>query len=228
MFSAVDCELAETWDEWGDCDARCGPGIKQRVRKIVKHPLNGGKACESTVEKAACEGTNCKFARAPEGYEELKGYYIIESLINNWIIHWMKAFEDRTLYDEARSSNIIYIGWHFGKFVLPTFPIIFRFYPSPNKMAIPIHPLMFIDLSVFRDWKDHSSRIRITSEEQGVQSVQGHPEEPLRPLRRRRISGLRPTIVSSAPFMQLSRPSWIYRPGEERWHINKYGVGGVR
>lgn len=67
----VDCILADKWDDWSECDVRCGPGVKQRRRQIIQHPLNGGRACGKTVEKAPCEGTKCKVARAPNGAEEL-------------------------------------------------------------------------------------------------------------------------------------------------------------
>jgi hypothetical protein len=68
----VDCQLADNWEEWGECDVRCGTGIKQRIRRVVQPALNGGRQCEgNTVEKAVCEGTSCKVARAPDGFEEL-------------------------------------------------------------------------------------------------------------------------------------------------------------
>jgi hypothetical protein len=67
----VDCELGE-WQDWGECDARCGPGVKQRTRPVVVRPMNGGRPCEPTVEKAACDGTRCKYPRAPGGIEELR------------------------------------------------------------------------------------------------------------------------------------------------------------
>jgi len=69
----VDCVLDNNWSTWSDCDVRCGPGIKQRVRQVVQAPLNGGRPCPgNTIEKAVCEGTSCKIARAPQGHEELR------------------------------------------------------------------------------------------------------------------------------------------------------------
>lgn len=67
----VDCAVSAKWGDWGECSARCGLGVKQRTRRVIRPPLNGGKPCDSTIEKIACEGVNCKVARAPEGLEQL-------------------------------------------------------------------------------------------------------------------------------------------------------------
>jgi len=69
---AVDCLVTDDWTEWSECDARCGPGVKQRTRPVLQHPLNGGRPCPLTVERIACEGTKCKVARANEGHDELR------------------------------------------------------------------------------------------------------------------------------------------------------------
>jgi len=73
---AVDCEVGH-WREWGECDVRCGPGVRQRTRPVIVAPLNGGQACPPTVEKSACDGTRCKYPRAPGGLDELRGRYDI-------------------------------------------------------------------------------------------------------------------------------------------------------
>ena len=66
--------MAERWDEWGECSVRCGTGVRQRVRRVLQQALNGGRPCRgSTVEKAVCEGTSCKVARASRGFDELRG-----------------------------------------------------------------------------------------------------------------------------------------------------------
>ena len=70
----MDCVLADQWDDWGPCSVRCGTGIKRRVRRVLQEPLNGGRPCPgNTVEKAVCEGTSCKVARASNGFDELRG-----------------------------------------------------------------------------------------------------------------------------------------------------------
>lgn len=67
----VDCQLGG-WQAWGECDVRCGPGVKTRTRPILVQPMNGGRQCEPTVEKSTCDGTKCKYPRAPGGIEELR------------------------------------------------------------------------------------------------------------------------------------------------------------
>ena len=76
---AVDCEVGP-WREWGECDVRCGPGVRQRTRPVTVAPLNGGQACPPTVEKTACDGARCKYPRAPRAFDELRG--IIDVLLH--------------------------------------------------------------------------------------------------------------------------------------------------
>jgi len=47
-------------------------GTKSRARRVLVPPKNGGEPCEPTIQKAVCEGTNCKFARAPGLAEEIR------------------------------------------------------------------------------------------------------------------------------------------------------------
>lgn len=107
----VDCVVASRWGEWGACDARCGPGVKQRTRKITRAPLNGGKACEATVEKIPCEGSNCKVARAPEGLEQLgETGKIIPASFGSWRKSKVyDPFSDirRNLFDHYRAKQIV-------------------------------------------------------------------------------------------------------------------------
>ena len=69
----MDCILSPEWSEWSECDARCGPGTSQRRRQVLQPALNGGAACGPTLQKIPCEGSNCKVARAPDGFHELRG-----------------------------------------------------------------------------------------------------------------------------------------------------------
>ena len=73
VIAAVNCEVGP-WREWGDCDVRCGAGVRERTRPVTVSPLNGGRACPPTVEKKACDGTRCKYPRASRGFEELRGF----------------------------------------------------------------------------------------------------------------------------------------------------------
>ena len=45
-----DCKISD-WGKWGECDAKCGGGHRKRVRSIVQKPVNGGNACEGTLEE---------------------------------------------------------------------------------------------------------------------------------------------------------------------------------
>ena len=72
VVAAVDCEVGP-WRDWGECDVRCGPGVRQRTRPVTRAPLNGGAACPPTVQKTACDGARCKYPRAPGSLNELRG-----------------------------------------------------------------------------------------------------------------------------------------------------------
>jgi len=55
----VDCKLS-VWGEWGACTKLCGGGQKERVRKVLVEPENGGKLCDSAlVISAPCNTKPC-------------------------------------------------------------------------------------------------------------------------------------------------------------------------
>lgn len=80
----VDCEVGP-WREWGECDVRCGPGVRQRTRPVTVAPLNGGRACPPTVQKTACDGTRCKYPRTPGAGSELRETgKILPAVFGSW------------------------------------------------------------------------------------------------------------------------------------------------
>lgn len=84
---AVDCETEEEWGEWGECDAKCGPGQKRRHRAVVRGAQNGGRPCLSnnTVQTAPCVGTSCKVQRASDrGLELTETGRIIPAAFATW------------------------------------------------------------------------------------------------------------------------------------------------
>jgi len=73
-LTAIDCELADEWQPWSNCDVRCGYGVQVRLREVVRHPVNGGERCAETLQRRLCEGTHCKLPRSHHGaVSQLKG-----------------------------------------------------------------------------------------------------------------------------------------------------------
>ena len=60
----VDCKMT-SWSEWGECSKRCGGGTKKRYRSVSVAAANGGSACGSLEDTAACNTDAC-----PESTEE--------------------------------------------------------------------------------------------------------------------------------------------------------------
>ena len=65
--------LEKHFGKYGECDVRCGWGVKTRSKRVLVEPKNGGAACGKKEEKIPCYGLNCKVPRAPGGFEELRG-----------------------------------------------------------------------------------------------------------------------------------------------------------
>jgi len=78
-YQVVDCQLSDSWSEWGECSVLCGLGIKERHRRVFRHAQNGGKPCQvtDTVQRAVCEGVTCKLPRAisPAVLQQLRGRF---------------------------------------------------------------------------------------------------------------------------------------------------------
>jgi len=57
----VDC-VVDTWGDWGACSAECGSGQRQRSRKILQEPQEGGEGCGLELRQLeACESKPCEF-----------------------------------------------------------------------------------------------------------------------------------------------------------------------
>ncbi|XP_073989358.1 thrombospondin type-1 domain-containing protein 7A-like isoform X3 [Rhodnius prolixus] len=49
----VDCLLGE-WTPWAECSSKCGPGMHERTRKVLRNASAGGRPCGSTVQSKVC------------------------------------------------------------------------------------------------------------------------------------------------------------------------------
>lgn len=54
----IDCKV-NAWEEWSQCTAECGGGVKERVRSVERAAEHGGLACEKTEESQVCHGEAC-------------------------------------------------------------------------------------------------------------------------------------------------------------------------
>lgn len=54
----TDCRL-EIWSGWSSCSAKCGGGVKERVRAVHTEARHNGAPCEQTSESVACGTEAC-------------------------------------------------------------------------------------------------------------------------------------------------------------------------
>eukprot|EP00427_Karlodinium_veneficum_P040425 CAMPEP_0169275604 /NCGR_PEP_ID=MMETSP1016-20121227/52483_1 /TAXON_ID=342587 /ORGANISM="Karlodinium micrum, Strain CCMP2283" /LENGTH=892 /DNA_ID=CAMNT_0009362515 /DNA_START=73 /DNA_END=2751 /DNA_ORIENTATION=+ len=54
----VDCGIDE-WSGWTSCSAKCGGGIKQRIRHVKQRPQHGGRLCGPETESMECGTSAC-------------------------------------------------------------------------------------------------------------------------------------------------------------------------
>lgn len=81
---AIDCVLSDDWNEWSECSTKCGIGIKERRKTVLVEAENGGKACDKSVQKVACDGNRCKVARNSAAQELKERGRIIPAQFATW------------------------------------------------------------------------------------------------------------------------------------------------
>jgi len=54
----IDC-IVRDWAGWSSCTAKCGGGIKERLRSVQIEPEHGGEPCGDTSEAENCNGQSC-------------------------------------------------------------------------------------------------------------------------------------------------------------------------
>lgn len=55
---AIDCDVGE-WSSWSACSAKCGGGIRDRLRTVHTPAQFGGKSCGATTETESCNVQGC-------------------------------------------------------------------------------------------------------------------------------------------------------------------------
>lgn len=54
----IDCDIGE-WSGWTSCSARCGGGVKQRIRHVKRQAQHGGNLCGAETESVGCGMASC-------------------------------------------------------------------------------------------------------------------------------------------------------------------------
>lgn len=54
----VNCDMGE-WSGWTSCSAKCGGGIKQRIRHVKQRAQHGGKVCGAETQSEGCSTEAC-------------------------------------------------------------------------------------------------------------------------------------------------------------------------
>ncbi|KAL0268413.1 UNVERIFIED_CONTAM: hypothetical protein PYX00_010368 [Menopon gallinae] len=56
----IDCKTTP-WSSWSECSKTCGKGMKERVRRILVHPQNGGRHCpKKLLKRKVCKIRRCE------------------------------------------------------------------------------------------------------------------------------------------------------------------------
>lgn len=54
----IDCKISE-WSGWSACSAKCGGGVRERMRTISEHARFGGMPCGSASQTEPCNMQAC-------------------------------------------------------------------------------------------------------------------------------------------------------------------------
>jgi hypothetical protein len=98
LIAVIDCVLSE-WEQWSECDVKCGTGMMSRTRTILRAPENGGKHCGSLTQKRGCQGYKCNSVHE---HKALKGKKWLQFIII-WIsMHFYLIVEIFFIHNKKR------------------------------------------------------------------------------------------------------------------------------